>query len=295
MPKHPGFADWPRDSTEYPFPIGPFHHFSGDKRGIEARTEITFPPKPPAGKTAADGGIGSNYSGKLWFTLKCTTSANGKVSCEVVLRGQHNHAFPSHGEKEDGPPLEIRLKHADLTKNHGSGQREIFADHGKHCDRLLVEWSMSGGKLHLMVKVRHYMISAKEARKIPNVDLDLGADIDPDSDGAMVYPKESREGGDDPGDQPWHDEDVPELGDDDKPKPKKPKPKKPKPKKPKPKPPRPSGTGGYGSSGLSGDGNELGSEAHGDYSDAHGNPARPKPKQPKPKKPKPRRVGGNEE
>ncbi|HSQ95651.1 MAG TPA: hypothetical protein VLM18_06080 [Croceibacterium sp.] len=143
MSDHPGFEYWKATNLQFPFPVGEIDLSWGDEESAKASVDFTLTAAQPEKKTVAERSIGIKDSAKLWFALECTTDAQGKVTCEALLRGTHLHWFPAHGEHAPGPEQSIRLTAADLA---GAGRKEALDDHRPHCDLLSVTWGQDKAK-----------------------------------------------------------------------------------------------------------------------------------------------------
>jgi hypothetical protein len=151
--QHPGFAYWQVDQHGYPFPAGDIS-ITDKPTGVRADGTIVFTPpdKLPHDQTVAERSIGFPHSSKLWFALECTQDAQGVVTCEAVIRGQHVHWYVAHGETGPGPQLEVRISQAEMS---GWGMRERMAGHGPHCDILFVDWGVRGDQARVTAVIRH--------------------------------------------------------------------------------------------------------------------------------------------
>ena len=160
--QHPGFEYWQVNQPGFPHPVGDITVVYGNEQGAQAHAGFTVPQAQPTATTVAEKYVGIAHSAKLWWALECTTDAQGKVSCEALLRGQHLHWFPEHGESAPGPVQEIRLTAAELG---GRGDRLVVAGHGSHCDTFTVMWFQIPGKLRCDLTVTHWAMSEREFRE----------------------------------------------------------------------------------------------------------------------------------
>lgn len=156
---HPGFDYWDVGDVNHPFPVSEINLVFGVEDAAKATAELRLPVAQPRLKTVAERSIGIARSAKLWFALECTNA--GAVTCEAVLRGQHVHWFPPHGETAVGAIQEIRLSMADMLG--GGGNREAFAPHGPaHCDLFAVTWWPQQGDVHCELVVLHFSQTVEE-------------------------------------------------------------------------------------------------------------------------------------
>lgn len=159
---HPGFAFWDPGDLNHPFPVGPIVFGSSAPDGASASATFTLPPKLPKPKVVAERSIGMARSAKLWFALRCEQDAQGVITCEAVLRGQHLNFFPEHGEAGVGALQEIRLSAAQMR---AGGFHQLVAGHGPHCDTFSAMWGGWQGNFNCTLSTWHFGLSPEEFRR----------------------------------------------------------------------------------------------------------------------------------
>lgn len=161
--EHPGFEFWDVTDINHPFPVGPIVFGSSTEEGGSAGASFTLPPKLPRPKVVAERSIGMARSAKLWFALRCEQDAQGAITCEAVLRGQHLHFFPEHGEGDVGALKEIRLNAAQLR---AGGYHERITAHGpQHCDVFSATIDVWPGQVSCALETRHFEMTPQAYRE----------------------------------------------------------------------------------------------------------------------------------
>jgi hypothetical protein len=161
--QHPGFEYWEVNDPAHAYPVGPVSLELSGSTHISGNADVTFPQALPKDRTVAERSIGVAGEGKLWFGLECSTDAQGKVTCEAVLRARHLAWFPSHDETAPGSRLEVRLTQAELN---GTGHKQAAAAHGPlHCDVFTVWWGGTAAKANLHLVLWHFEMSLDSLRQ----------------------------------------------------------------------------------------------------------------------------------
>ena len=160
---HPGFEFWDPNDINHPFPVGEIDMGISTDGGGSASASIVLPPALPKPKVVAERFIGMARSAKLWFALRCERDAQGAITCEAVLRGQHLNFWPEHGEADVGPLQEVRLTAAQLR---AGGYHERILAHGEaHCDVFSATINVWPAHVTCVLEAWHYHMTPQAFRE----------------------------------------------------------------------------------------------------------------------------------